>query len=695
MRRLKRFVFGSPIHEEEAHHERLSKRTALAVFSSDALSSVAYATEEILLVLAAAVPVIGPVALGYSLPIAAGIVALLMIVAISYRQTIHTYPNGGGAYIVSRENLGELPGLTAAAALLVDYILTVAVSITAGVAAITSAFEPLRPYTVELCGAAILLIALANLRGLKESGTIFAVPTYLFIGSLLVLIAVGLVKHFWLGGATLISQREPRIAIGTAAQGLTLFLLLRAYASGCTALTGVEAISNGIPAFKPPESRNAATTLSWMVATLITLFVGVTILAYLYRIGPSHEETVISQIARAIFGGTAFAFFYYIVQVATTLTLILAANTSYADFPRLASILAQDGYMPMRFLDRGDRLVFNWGIYALTAFALLLVVAFHGDTHALIPLYAIGVFLSFTLSQAGMVRHWLKEREASLVATQSRIAHHEAIEEVKTHHDGPEPTGADSRPTAMAEMTEVGGWRKSIVINAVGAVVTAVVLIVFVATKFTHGAWMVIVLLPILVLLLLGMKRHYVRVGRELRASLERLDPAERFGEDVHTVIVLVSGSGFHRGVVTALRYAQSIAVLGRVRAVHVSLDKESTEKLQAEWDRWSGGVPLVVLPSPYRSLCGPLMEYLDEVQAELQHDIVTVVIPEAVSRRWWHHLLHNQNSLAIKSRLLFQRHNVRSRVKAFIVTNVPYYLFQEEEWIPEPTSGAGSTSVV
>ena len=315
--------------------------------------------------------------------------------------------------------------------------------------------------------------------------------------------------------------------------------------------------------------------------------------------------------------------------------------------------------MPKRFLDRGDRLVFNWGIYALTAFALLLVVAFRGDTHALIPLYAIGVFLSFTLSQAGMVRHWLKERESSPVATQSRIAHHEAIGEIKAHHDGLgtpglEPTGADSRPAALAEMTEVGGWRKSVAINAGGAAATAVVLVVFVATKFAHGAWMVIVLLPILVLLLLGMKRHYVHVGRELRASLERLDPAERFGEDVHTVIVLVAG--FHRGVVTALRYAQSIAAPGRVWAVHVCLDKESTEKIQAEWDRWSGGVPLVVLPSPYRSLRGPMMEYLDKVEAELQHDIVTVVIPEAIPSRWWHHLLHNQNALVIKHRLLFYR---------------------------------------
>jgi len=664
---LKRFFIGNPIASYLAHHERLTKRTALAVFSSDALSSVAYATEEILLVLAAAVPVVGVAALWYSLPIGLAIVALLVIVSISYRQTIHAYPSGGGAYIVSRENLGELPGLTAGAALLIDYVLTVAVSVAAGVAAITSAYEPLLPYRVWLCLAAVLLIALANLRGVKEAGNIFAVPTYLFVFSFLVMIVVGLVRYYWLGGAEMAHQHQPRIAIGSEVQGITLFLLLRAFASGCTALTGVEAISNGIPAFKPPESRNAATTLAWMAAILITLFSGITVLAYLYRIGPVHEETVVSQLARSIFGDTHFAFFYYVVQAATAAILILAANTSFADFPRLASILAKDRYLPRQFASRGDRLVFSNGIIVLALLAMLLLIIFGGDTHALIPLYAVGVFLSFTLSQSGMVRHWLKERDLSRAAIQAHMAHHEALAEI-THSPerrerlGVEPAAADSRSAAWAGMTEVSGWRKSIVINATGAVVTAVVLAVFVITKFTHGAWVVIALMPLLVLLFKGVRSHYDYVARQL--SLEKVDPAEVLAPINHTVIVPVSG--VHCGVITALRYARSIAP-GHVTAVYVNLDDEATAKVREKWDKWGGGVPLVVLDSPYRSIIGPLMRYIHRQEVKRDDDLLTIVLPEFVPARWWHHLLHNQTSLMIKGALLFTKNK--------IVTSVPHHL--------------------
>ena len=668
---LKRLFIGNPISSALAHHERLTKWTALAVFSSDALSSVAYATEEILLVLALALPVAGPVVFWYSLPIGAAIVLLLILVATSYRQTIHAYPNGGGAYIVSKENLGELPGLTAGAALLIDYVLTVAVSIAAGVAAITSAYEPLLPYRVELCVAAILLVALANLRGVKESGNIFALPTYLFVFSFLAMIVIGLIKYYWLGSAAIIHPHQSRLATGGVVQGVSLFLLLRAFASGCTALTGVEAISNGIPAFKPPESRNAATTLTWMVGLLIALFSGLTLLGYLYGVRPVHEETVASQLAWAIFGSTNLAFFYYIIQAATAMILILAANTSFADFPRLASILAKDRYLPRQFASRGDRLVFSNGVIVLALLAGLLVIIFNGDTHNLIPLYAVGVFLSFTLSQSGMVRHWMRERDRSRAAVQAQLARQEARAEISFSPErraqrGPDPNAADSRSAAWAEMTEVSGWRKSIVINSIGALATAVVLLVFVVTKFMHGAWVVVALIPLFVLLFQGVHRHYVYIAREL--SLEGVDPAEAVKPINHTVIVPISG--IHRGVLAALRYARSIAP-GNVTAVYINLDDEATAKMQEKWEKWSGGVPLQVLESPYRSIIGPLIRYIHRMELKRDDDLLTIILPEFVPARWWHHLLHNQTSLLIKGALLFTKNK--------IVTSVPYHL--RDKW--------------
>src|SRR5882672_10066149 len=467
---LKRLLVGPPMPLAQARHERLSKRVALAVFSSDALSSVAYATEEILLILVLA----GTAAVHLDVPIALAITALLAIVTISYQQTIHAYPSGGGSYIVARANLGTVPGLVAAAALLVDYVLTVSVSVAAGVAAITSALPELATHKVGIGVVCVAGIAVANIRGVRESGRIFAVPTYFFIASFSVMLAVG---FFRLVTGTLPPAPPPSIP---AVEPLTWFLVLRAFASGCTALTGIEAISNGIPAFRPPESRNAAITLGWMAFILATMFVGITVLSSQLGILPRATETVVSQIARQLFGP---GIPYYLIQAATTLILVLAANTSFADFPRLSSLLARDHFVPRQFANLGERLVFSNGILVLAGFAALLLVVFGGETHALIPLYAVGVFISFTLSQSGMVRHWWLERSA--------------------------------------------GWRHRLLINGVGAVATGVVTLVIAVTKFTHGAWIVVLVIPILVSGFLAMARHYEEVAEAL--SLEGFEPPPQF----------------------------------------------------------------------------------------------------------------------------------------------------------------------
>jgi amino acid transporter len=440
---LKRLLIGRALKTEQAAHERLTKKTALAVFSSDALSSTAYATEEILLVLAVAAAATGGQSFYYVVPVSVGIAMLLAIVAISYRQTIHAYPSGGGAYIVAKENLGQTPGLVAAAALLVDYVLTVSVSIAAGVAAITSAaqgtrFASLIDHKVILCLIFILLIALANLRGVRESGALFATPTYLFVVSFLFMIVYGLFHYWAYGGAAPVPSAEQlKTAEGYRLQPLTTLLLLGAFSNGCTALTGIEAISNGVPAFKKPEAQNAATTLVWMAVLLTTMFLGTSVMAYLFQVHPHANETVISQFARIMFSGR-LAWFYYVVQASTAAILVLAANTSFADFPRLSSLLARDRFLPRQFANRGDKLVFSNGIMILAVFSGILVVVFGGDTSRLIPLYAVGVFLSFTLSQLGMVRRWYR--------------------------------------------TKSPRWKKSIVVNAVGAVATFIVLCVFIIT---------------------------------------------------------------------------------------------------------------------------------------------------------------------------------------------------------------------
>ncbi len=602
--RLKKLFVGSPLATAQARHERLSRTSALAVFSSDALSSVAYATEEILLVLVLA----GTAALSFSIPIGIAIALLIAVVVSSYRQTILAYPHGGGAYIVTKDNLGTLPALVAAGALLIDYVLTVAVSVAAGVAAITSAFPVLYDYRVALGVIFIAGIATVNLRGLRESGALFAVPTYLFVVSFAAMLAYGFVR--WLFGW----EGVPAPAAGVPAemsQGLTVFLVLRAFASGCAALTGVEAVSDGVPAFRTPEARNARIVLSWLGIILVSLFMGITFLARHYQVVPRTEETVVSQLARLIFGG---GLLYYEIQVVTMLILVFAANTAFADFPRLAYFLARDGFIPRQFGTRGDRLVFSNGILILGGLAALLILLFGGATHALIPLYAVGVFVSFTLSQASMVRRWLSRREA--------------------------------------------GWWWRWVFNAVGAGTTGLVMLVIAATKFSHGAWMVVLLIPLLVTLFMMIRRHYADVARQLSLDNYGGPPPIQ-----HSVLVLVGD--LHRGVAAALRYAQTLSA--SAKAVYVELDPERTQKLEEKWGKFGLGVPLVVLTSPYRSLLTPFLDYVNHLLTVGENHVVTIVIPEFVPARWWQHLLHNQTALLIKGALLFR--------KGVVVVDVPFHL--------------------
>ncbi|HEX8843061.1 MAG TPA: APC family permease [Pyrinomonadaceae bacterium] len=669
---LKRLFVGRALRTEQAAHERLTKKTALAVFSSDALSSTAYATEEILLVLAAAVAFGQTTAFHYVVPISIGIAALLVIVATSYRQTIHAYPSGGGAYIVAKENLGTTPGLVAGASLLVDYVLTVSVSIAAGVAAITSMVQGtqlawLDDHKVLLCLIFIAFITLANLRGVRESGAVFATPTYAFIICFLFMIGYGLFQYLTVGGAASVSAGDQlKIAEGYRDQPITMFLILAAFSNGCAALTGIEAISNGVPAFKKPEARNASATLVIMAALLTTMFLGTSVMAWLYGVHPVENQTVISQFGRIIFTG-AFGWFYYVVQITTALILVLAANTSFADFPRLASLLARDRFLPRQFANRGDKLVFSNGIVILAIFSSILVIAFGGDTSKLIPLYAVGVFLSFTLSQAGMVRHWLKER-AKIRAQRAKPAGEQEplFAKEKNHALRPIPDVELEEEEihrsrfVTDEVTAPSNWKKAIIINGVGAVATFIVLCVFVATKFIHGAWIVVVVVPLLVLMFRAIHKHYVRVAKQL--STEGLEQLHRIK---HTVLVPISG--IHRGVIHALEYAKSIAPEG-VTAVYVDFDEEATAKLREKWERWGAGVQLVVLPSPYRELTRPLLRYIDRT-ARRDGETITVILPEFIPARWWQHILHNQSSLLLKWSLLFRQ--------GVIVISVPYHLKQ------------------
>jgi len=603
---LKRLLVGLPLKTTQAIHERLSKRLALAVFSSDALSSVAYATEEILLVLVLA----GTAAVAWSIPVSFMIVLLLAILTMSYRQIIFEYPEGGGAYIVAKSNLGQWSGLTAAASLMIDYVLTVSVSVAAGVAALTSAVPALFSHRVALGVTAILLVLVVNLRGVRESGRIFAVPTYMFIGTILLMLGVGLIRT--LSGQSVSMAPGPGSNAAPAAEGLTLFLLLRAFSSGCTALTGVEVISNGVSAFKRPESKNAALTMVGMATILGTMFIGISTLAYYLGVLPKEEETVVSQIARAIFGEGPL---YYLVQASTMLILILAANSAFAGFPRLASILARDSYMPHQMAMMGDRLVFSNGIIILGLISCALIALFHGDTHALIPLYAVGVFLSFTLSQAGMVRRWLIKR-------------------------GPH-------------------WRKKLIVNGVGAVTTAVATGIIASTKFLHGAWIVVALIPLIILWFRTVHKHYRAVAEQIALERDHRPPVPRR----NTVIIPISG--VNHAVIRAVDYARSRP--GDIRAVLVDVDKEATARIEMQWAQWGCGVNLVVLPSPYRSVLSSLLDYIEETLQKDPQAWVTVVLPEILPARWWQNILHNQRALMLKAALLF-----KERV---VLTDVPFHL--------------------
>jgi amino acid transporter len=615
---LKRIFVGRPLATAEQEHQRLTKKIALAVFSSDAISSTAYATEEILFVVALGAATSLAVGLDYLVPIAIGVAVLLAIVITSYRQTIKAYPQGGAAYVVSRENHGEIPSLVAGASILVDYILTVAVSVSAGVAAIISIpqfHDAVIDHRVPVALALVAFISLANLRGMKESGRLFAVPTYGYIFMLAALIVAGLTKSYfgWFGGVSPVPFDPERAEdVRELGGSIGLFLILKGFSSGAVALTGVEAIADGVPAFRRPEARNASTTLAAMGAILGSLFFGVSLLASRLHPYPSHDITVNAQLGNAVFGDGAML---WALQVLTAMILVLAANTAYADFPRLSSIIARDGYLPRQLANRGDRLVFSNGIIVLALMSSALIVAFDGITTLLIPLYAVGVFTSFTLSQSGMVRYQLRNR-------------------------GP-------------------GWQRNAVISGVGATVTFVVLMVVAITKFTDGAWVPLVVIPSIVAFFKGINRHYTAVAASLRTG-----PGYRPRRMNHTVVVLVGS--LHRGALEAIAYARSLAP-NHLVAMTVVSDEEEQERIERAWAERRLDVPLEIVHSPYRELTRPVLRFVDELDATYENDIVTVVIPEFVVNKWWAHLLHNQSALFLKGRLLFR--------KGTVVTSVPYHL--------------------
>ncbi|MFI5231636.1 MAG: APC family permease [Gemmatimonadales bacterium] len=627
---FKRYLIGKPLANERMEHERLNKKTALAVLSSDAISSVAYATDQILFVLGGA---IGIAAVQYVLPISAVIVALLVLVGISYQQTIHAYPGGGGSYTVAKENLGQRAGLIAAAALLTDYILTVAVSVSGGVAAITSAYPALVPHTVAIGVSAILLLMVVNLRGVREAGIAFSIPTYAFIVMMLVLIGFGLWKLA--NGASPVTVIAPLdVDKSTARHGAfpagyaLLFLLLRGFAEGCAAMTGTEAISNGVQAFRAPTQRNAAVTLSWMVAILATFFLGVSYMAWKYAVMPTTAETVLSQLGHHVFGASIA---YYALQYSTFAILVLAANTAFADFPRLAGILAHDKFMPSQLAARGDRLAFSNGIITLALIAVLLVWLFKGDTNALIPLYAIGVFVCFTLSQSGMVMHWLRTKES--------------------------------------------GWRWRAALNGVGATATGVVSVIQIVTKFAAGAWIVALIIPLFIVILKSIHTHYRRFAIDIAfRGRSPILPHE------HTVVVPIGA--VNKATAAALVYATSLS--RNVRAIHIEVDPKDTPRVEREWDRWDIGYELEILSSPYRSIVRPLVEYVLQLQDERPGALITVVTPELVPRHWWEYLLHNKTALYIRTAFVFKP-NV-------VVVAVPYLLghdYEHEERGPRWTAEA------
>jgi amino acid transporter len=599
----RRVLFGRPLATDQELEERLPKVKALATFSSDNLSSVAYATEQIMFTLFA----VGSTAFWLVMPISILIVTIFVIIVISYRQTIRAYPSGGGSYIVAKENLGTMPALLAGAALLTDYVLTVSVSVAAGILAITSAFPELEGLRVHMGVVAILFVMLINLRGVRESGTLFAAPTYLFLAITLGLIGLGLVRTV-LGDTPHVTGVVPAVV---PAEAFGLLLLMRAFADGCSAITGVEAVSNGVPAFKPPEWRNARTTLTVMGALVAVMFLGLSYLAGVVEAAPSIHESIVSQIGRAVFG---LGPLYYVLQLSTTGILILAANTSFADFPRLSSILARDGFMPSRFAFRGERLAFSAGIVVLALIAIVVLIAFGGEVTALIPLYAIGVFTSVTLSQYGMVKHWLRERES--------------------------------------------GWRRSAVINGVGAIATAIVTMIFAIAKFALGAWLIIVIIPILVGAMLFIHRQYERRRLEIHVRPEAI-----IGRSLRPQHVIIPVPEVTRDVVQAVKFGFSMS--RDITAVHVTDDVDRGEEIRQRFERQLPGIPFVIVESPYRQLVRPLIRYLEFTAGQNEDDILIVLLPEYVPRHWWEKYLYNENAHRIREALLGR--------KNILVADVPF----------------------
>lgn len=626
-RSLSHWLIGRPLSTADAPHETIGKAIGLAVFASDALSSTAYATQEILVILAAA----GTVAFGYVFPISIAIVALLVIVALSYEQVIHAYPDGGGAYIVAHDNLGKFYALIAASSLLTDYILTVSVSISSGVAQIVSAYPALDRYRVPIAVAAVFLIMLINLRGVRESGAAIAVPSYFFIVMMYALVGTGMVRHFF--GSLGAVANPPHLETLEPLAAITPFLILHAFSSGTAALTGIEAISNGITAFKEPRSKNAGITLIYMAAILSSLFIGISFLTGQVNAVPSEQETVISQLARTVFNGQGIL--YLAIIFATTVILILAANTAFAGFPRLSALMAKDGFLPRQLTYRGSRLVYSYGIVSLAMIAAFLVIIFQASVTRLIPLYAIGVFLSFSLAQFGMALRWRKCGQLN-----------------------PGEEVVEPGSTLRYEKS----WMTKMFANGFGALCTAVVMVIFAITKFHDGAWVVLILIPLLVVMFLLINRHYHRLANRL--SLEKFGgPPPQATR--HRVILPVSS--VHQGSLEALRYARLIS--DDVTAVHISIDPDETEKVQKKWEMWGEGTRLVIVDSPYRLFLEPLLAYLEEIISRRQpNETITIVVPEFVPSERWHNFLHMQTAKLLRSELLSK--------PGVVVTNVPYQVF-------------------
>jgi len=606
---LKHFLIGTPLRTQELAERRLNKVRALAAFSPDALSSIAYANQEIYLGLAVA----GGVGLTLSFPVGLAITLLLALVALSYFQTIHGYPTGAGSYVVAKDNLGIVPGLLAAAALLMDYLLTAAVSLTAGVEAIASAFPELWEHRVTASLVLLAIITLLNLRGMRETGTAMAIPVYFFLLAYLPMLLYGAWRLLSQGQADILAVAPP------ASEALTALLVLRTFSAGCTALTGIEAISNGVPAFEPPESKNAGRTLVVMAVLMAILFAGSIGLTEFLGVIASPRETILSALARSLLGR---GILYYVVQVSTMLILAVAANTSFAGFPRVAAILAGDGYMPRQLKTVGDRLVFDNGILLLAGATGGLILLFGGDTHALIPLFAVGVFLAFTLSQAGMVVHWWRER--------GRV------------------------------------WQWKAAINGIGGLATLVTLLVVSFSKFAQGAWITILVIPLMVVGFLRIRRHYKVVAQEL--SLRGLPPSLRPARPARVVVPV---SGVHRGIIGAMNFARSISP--NVTGLYIELEPGQGEQIQKEWRAWWPDIPLVVRQSPYRSILSPLLEFLEETDRQANDgQLAVVVLPEFIPRRGWQAFLHNQTAWLLKAALLYRRsHSGAERV----IIDVPYHL--------------------